>query len=350
MAMLDRALLDRIDKQVADDALSPYPLDVIFASDLPEEFEAPDEIVQGLITAESTSIFYGDSNTGKTFVVIGIGCAVALGLPWFGRQTEPGLVVYLAAESSSSVRSRLQAYQQHFFVKVPNFAITQSPIDFYNGEADTDLVIDLVKRIEAERGVPIRLVIGDTLARLSAGANENAGQDMGLIVRRIDRIRTETGAHFLLVHHSGKNAAAGSRGWSGIRAAVDTEIEITDSPQGRCIEITKQRDLTSKGDRIGFRLVSVLLGLTKWKVPATSCVAVADDAPEKPTSKRIGEVEGAVLEFMVARKHGLKKSEVAAHFESRYDRSNVYRAIRTLVTASAIHEAAGMIAIAGAAK
>jgi hypothetical protein len=348
--MLDSKIIDLIDQQVEADVHTGLPLQTIFANDLGENFEAPDEIVQGLITAESASIFYGDSNTGKTYVVIGIGCAVALGLPWFGRQTEQGLVIYLAAESPSSARSRLQAYQQHFNIKVPNFAITQSPIDFYNGEADTDLVIELVKQIESKRGIPVRLIIGDTLARLSAGANENTGQDMSLIVKRIDRIRTETGAHFLLVHHSGKNAAAGSRGWSGIRAAVDTEIQITDSPQGRCIEVTKQRDLATKGNRIGFRLEIVLLGLTKWKAPATSCVAVPSDAPEKPLGKRIGEIEGAVLEFMVMRKHGVKKAEVAAHFESRYDRSNVYRAIKALVNASALHEASGMIAIAGAAK
>jgi len=99
----------------------------------------------------------------------------------------------------------------------------------------------------------------DTLARLSAGANKNAGQDMGLVVRRFDRIRAECNAHFLLVHHSGKAAAAGARGWSGVRAAMDTEIEVTDTPAGRCAEITKQRDLPTKGARIGFILKLVML-------------------------------------------------------------------------------------------
>jgi hypothetical protein len=82
-------------------------------------------------------------------------------------------------------------------------------------------------------GQKARLIVGDTLARLSVGGNENAGQDMGLGVRRIDRIRAECRALFLLIHHSGKVAAAGARGWSGVRAAVDTEIEVTDSPTGR---------------------------------------------------------------------------------------------------------------------
>jgi len=275
---------------------------------------------------------------------------VARGVEWMGRKTEPGLVVYLAAESPASVRCRLQAYQRHYGVKVPNFAIVQSPIDLFDGDADTDKVIKLVRMLEAKCGHPVRLIVGDTLARLSAGANENAGQDMGQVVRRFDRIRTECKAHFLLIHHSGKAAPAGARGWSGIRAAVDTEIEVTDTPGGKCCEITKQRDLSTKGERIGFRLDPVTLGYTKWGEPATSCVVVPSDAPVKQTKKRISECDGAVLEFLIAHKVGIKKAEVVKHFEGRYAKGPIYRSIKALVLASAVHEAAGMVCAAGAAK
>lgn len=338
---------------ILDGATEPpitYPLSVAFADELPDNYEPPDELVQGVLTAGDGSVLYGDSNSGKTFFVIDMACAVARGVDWMGRKTEPGLVVYLAAESPASVRGRLQAYQKHHGVKVPNFAIVQSPIDLFDGEADTDKVIKLVQMLEAKSGQTVRLIVGDTLARLSAGANENAGQDMGLVVRRFDRIRTECKAHFLLIHHSGKNAAAGSRGWSGIRAAVDTEIEVTDSPAGKCCEITKQRDLPTKGERIGFKLDVVTLGQTKWGAPATSCVVAPADAPAKQTSKRMGEVEGAVVEFLAAHRIGIKKSELAKHFDGRYERSNIYRAVRTLLTVQAIHEAAGMVSIAEVAK
>jgi KaiC/GvpD/RAD55 family RecA-like ATPase len=328
----------------------PLPLSVAFADQLPDTFTPPDELVQGLLTAGDGSVLYGDSNSGKTFFVIDLACAVARGAAWMGRNTEQGLVVYLAAESPQSVRSRLQAYQRHHRVRVPNFAIVQSPIDLFDGEADTDKVVQVVRQLEKQTGMKARLIVGDTLARMSAGANENAGQDMGLVVRRFDRIRTACNAHFLLIHHSGKAAANGARGWSGIRAAVDTEIEVTDSAQGRCAEITKQRDLSTKGERIGFRLDTVTLGVTKWGAPATSCVLVAADAPDKPKGKRMGEVEGAVVEFLAARKVGIKKAEVVKHFDGRYDRANVYRALRALVTAAAVHEAAGMVCIAEAAK
>lgn len=330
-----------------------YALSVAFADELTNEFTPPDEIVEGVLTAGDGSVVYGDTNSGKTFFVIDLACAVARGVPWMGKQTEPGLVIYLAAESPASVRSRIQAYQRHHGVRVPNFAIVQSPIDLFDGDADTDKLIQLVKQIEWQKRQPARLIIGDTLARLSAGANENAGQDMGLVVRRFDRIRAECKAHFLLIHHSGKNVAAGARGWSGVRAAVDTEIEVTDSPAGRCCEITKQRDLPTKGDRIGFKLQVVTMGLTKWKSPATSCVVMPADAPDKQSGKRISEVAGAVIEYLTAKGSGVKKTELVKHFDDRYTKGACYREIKKLVAAGLLHECAGIVAaisFAGGAK
>ena len=334
----------------ATNPLPSYPLSVVFADELPEAYTPSDELVQGVLAAGEGTVLYGDSNSGKTFFVIDMAAAVARGEEWMGRKTEKGLVVYLAAESPASVRRRLQAYQKYYNCKVPNFAIVQSPIDLFDGDTDTDKVIQLVKLLERKQGSSVRLIIGDTLARLSAGANENAGQDMGQVVRRIDKIRTECNAHFLLIHHSGKNAAAGSRGWSGVRAAVDTEIEITNSPTARCCEITKQRDLSTKDVRIGFRLEQVILGLTKWGDSATSCVVVATDAPVKKQKKKTSECDGAVLEFLVAHKIGIKKTGVVRHFEGRYVKGPIYRSMLALVEAGAIHEAAGMVCAAQVSK
>ena len=337
-----------------EDAREPappgLPLSVAFADELPETFTPPDELVEGVLTAGDGSVLYGDSNSGKTFFVIDMAAAVARGAQWMGRNTEPGLVVYLAAESPASVRGRLQAYQRHHGVRVPNFAIVQSPIDLFDGDADTEAVIAVVRQLERQRGQKVRLIVGDTLARLSAGANENAGQDMGLVVRRFDRIRTACNAHFLLIHHSGKAAANGARGWSGIRAAVDTEIEVTDSPTGRCAEITKQRDLSTKGERIGFRLDTVTLGTTKWGAAATSCVVVPADAPDKPQGKRVSEVGGAVLEYLRSQPAGKKKREVVEHFQPLYDKSAVYRELKKLVTVGQVLECIGIVTAASEAR
>jgi putative DNA primase/helicase len=323
----------------------PLPLSVIFAHELSSDFTPPDELVEGVLITGDGSILYGDSNSGKTFFVIDLACAVARGTEWMGRKTEQGLVIYLAAESPASVKRRLQAYQKHHNVRVKNFAIVQSPIDLFDGDADTNAVIQVIHLLEKQLEQKAKLIIGDTLARLSAGANENAGQDMGLVVRHFDRIRNECGAHFMLIHHSGKNSAAGARGWSGIRAAVDTEIEVTDMSTGRCAEITKQRDLSTKGERIGFCLEPVTLGLTKWKSSATSCVVVPADAPPKNTNKRLGEVGGAIIEYLSACGGPIKKRALVKHFEERYDSSAVYRELKKLVTTGQVTDYMGSVNI-----
>lgn len=321
------------------------PLNFIFAHDLGDTYEPPEEIVEGILTAGDGSILYGDSNSGKTFLVIDMACAIARGTEWMGRKTEQGLVIYLAAENPASVERRLQGYQKHHNIKVPNFMIVRSPIDLFDGDADTRRVINLVKYIETETGQKSILIIGDTLARLSAGANENAGQDMGLVVRHFDQIRAETKAHFLLIHHSGKNAAAGARGWSGVRAAVDTEMEVTDSANGRCCEITKQRDLATKGERIGFKLESVNLGLTKWGTPANAAIVISADAPNANKGKRISEVGGAIYEFLRTKGKRIKKGDVVQHFKDQYDKSSVYRELKKLTNAGKVHEILGMVGV-----
>lgn len=321
------------------------PLTVTFADMLPVDFTPPDEIVEGVLIAGDGSILYGDTNCGKTFFVIDLACAIALGIDWFGRKTERGLVIYLAVESPASVKRRLQAYQKHYGVRIPNFAIVQNPIDLFDGESDSDAIIQTVHLLERQFGQKAQLIVGDTLARLSAGANENAGQDMGIVVRHFDRIRSECNAHFMLIHHKGKNAAAGARGWSGVRAAVDTEIEITDSPLGRCAEITKQRDLSSKGTRIGFKLETVTLGLTKWKSSATSCVVVPADAPKKQVSKRPSEIGGAIVEYLRTLSNAAKKSDIRKHFDGQYTSGGVYRQINALKDAGIVNEIAGYVSL-----
>lgn len=322
-------------------------LDIVFADQLDGDFTPPRELIEGLLTEGGSSLWYGDSNSGKTFSAVSMGCAVSLGALWLGLRTEEGLVIYIAAESPASACIRLQGYQLFHGLIVPNFAIVKSPIDLFDGDADSDLLIQEIRRIELERGLKVKLIIGDTLARLSAGANENSGQDMGLIVRRIDRIRTETGAHFAMIHHAGKIAANGARGWSGLRAAVDTEVEITDSPTGRCLEVTKQRDLPGKGSRIGFRLHVIELGQTQWGTSATTCIALPADTPAKTTGKRISEIGGAVVEFLKSRDSGCRKKDLVEHFAGRYDKSAVYREVKRLVQMGQILEVAGVVGLCG---
>lgn len=309
-----------------------------------------DELIEGAIGRGAMVVLYGASNSGKTFAAIDMGAAVARGSEWLGRPTDSGLVVYLATESPASVQTRLRAYQRHHGLRVPGFVIVRSPVNLFDGTADTDAIVELVKDLESEHGTKVALIFGDTLARLVAGGNENDGKDMGVVVRNVDAIRNATGAAFVLIHHSGKDAARGARGWSGLQAAIDTEIEVTaDEVSGiRTAEITKQRDLPGKGERLGFRLVPVELGVNRWGTSRGSCVVVPTEAPSKPLrGKRQSEIAGAITEFLTERGSGCIRGALVKHFDGRYVRQSVYREITKMVESGALIHVGESVALPG---
>ena len=252
-------------------------LQVVFGDQLGNDYEAPDELVEGLMTIGSSVVVYGDSNSGKTFWALSVATAIATGSDCYGRKTDPGLVVYLASEAPASIRSRMQAIKKFHGCNLENLAMVPVPMNFYSGAQDAHDVIEMVRAIEQIKGQPVRLIIGDTLARMSAGANENSGEDMGPVMARFDQVAAATGAAMMIIHHNGKDAARGARGWSGIRAHIDTEIEVSEKDGTRSVSVTKQRELPSKGETIYFKLEVIEMGTTKFGGTATTCVAVADD-------------------------------------------------------------------------
>lgn len=252
-------------------------LKVIFGDQLGSDYEAPDELVEGLMTIGSSVVVYGDSNSGKTFWALSVATAIATGSDCYGLKTDPGLVIYLASEAPGSIRSRMQAIKKYHGCDLANLAMVPVPMNFYNGDQDAHDVIELVRAIEKIKGQRVRLIIGDTLARMSAGANENSGEDMGPVMARFDQVATATGAALMIIHHNGKDAAKGARGWSGIRAHIDTEIEVVEKEGIRSVTVTKQRELPSKGETIYFKLEIIEMGTTKFGSQATTCVAVPDE-------------------------------------------------------------------------
>jgi hypothetical protein len=105
----------------------------------------------------------------------------------------------------------------------------------------------------------LALIVIDTLAAASGGANENSGEDMGSVLDACRAAHHASGASVLLIHHSGKNADLGARGWSGIRAAVQAEMRVDHDELGRTFTVTKQRDGLD-GQSRNFALLPVTVG------------------------------------------------------------------------------------------
>ncbi|TXN21538.1 AAA family ATPase [Methylobacterium sp. WL9] len=235
-------------------------------------------LVEDLLDQGAMSVLFGESNTGKTFVATDLAYHVASGRDWGGKSTSKGVVVYIAAEGGAGARKRAAALKRKYG-PCAGFRFILSPVDLRNPNADLKPLLELLGAIDG-----IVLIVIDTLSRALAGGDENSSIDMGALVQHFDLIRTVTGAHLLVVHHTGKIAARGARGHSLLRAATDTEIEITEGQ----IRVTKQRDL-EKCSAVGFALETVVLGKSERGKDITSCTVrlIARDGAEtgEPSAK-----------------------------------------------------------------
>jgi hypothetical protein len=256
---------------------------VIEFADLRPTRDAKD-FVKGLLLDGGMSVVYGDSNTGKTFFAVDVALAVARGERWRDRRVKAGGVLYLALEGKDGIARRVEAYKQANNCNAADvpFAVIATSVDLCTASNDALKLVRTVKDLNARLPIPARLIVVDTLARALNGANENSSEDMGALVANCDLIRQVTGAHVLLIHHSGKDQARGARGHSSLRAATDTEIELArDEATGVSVAtVTKQRDL-KKGDTFGFTLDVIHLFNDDEGEPVTSCVCRSADAPPR---------------------------------------------------------------------
>lgn len=316
-----------------------------------EQFD--DELVESVLLKDGMSVIYGDSNSGKTFLAIDLACAIARGTNWLGRRSVQGVALYLATEGPRSVQMRIKAYKKHHGINQIPMVVVTSPVNFFEGgEVDSHKVVSLVQKIESELGQKVRVVIGDTMARIAAGANENTGQDMTIVLKYADYIREHAQVHFMWIHHCGKDAAKGGRGWSGIRAAIDTEIEVveTKGQRIRSVEITKQRDIEGKGDRYGFTLLPISIGMTQWGKVRSSCVVVEEEAPSKTGGVIKSAIEVGVMEFFAAEKTSSSKKRVV-DFVVHLDRNkadppnprSIYNKINAMIREGVLMEHEGII-------
>lgn len=255
-------------------------------------------LVRNVIPQAELVVVYGESGSGKSFLILDLVAAIARGIPWRDLRTVSGPVVYICAEGVAGFRRRLRAYSHQTAVALDGLrlkVIGDAPNLLEGKDA-----LAVAKSIVEDGGASV--IVVDTLSAVTPGANENAGEDMGTVIAHCKGLHRATGATVVLIHHSGKDAAKGARGWSGLRAAADAEIEVIrhgeESDCTRTATVTKQKD-GEDGAIFGFKLAPVLLGVNDEGEDITSCVIEHVEAPKQEAKSRdLGGVERDVYKVL----------------------------------------------------
>lgn len=224
-------------------------------------------VIKGVLDHGGTSMLFGPSNTGKSFLALDMAHHVAKGLPWFGRKVRKGRVLYVAAEGGAAFNNRVAA------LEAPEFWVLNTPFTLAGQGNQAGALSAAIQHLTATGGAPFDLIVFDTLSRVMGHLHENAAPAIAELIGRVDQLRRATGAHVMLIHRTGKEVSKGARGHSALRAAIDTEIHLTrdDDVDETTAELTKQRDGV-KGGKFRFHLNPVTLGQDEDGDRVTSCV------------------------------------------------------------------------------
>jgi AAA domain len=275
-ADLLRALVDNLGEWTPEPFASRYGL--VWFNDLNIDHGAEHAwLIDDWLSAGDVSMNYGASRSGKSFLAIHAAMCVARGIRLFGHDVQRGGVVYQAGEEAKGIKNRFRAYRKHFEVsdneRVP-LAVLRSPIDLYRPDGDTAGLVAEIKALAELMPVPLALVVIDTLATATAGADENSAKDMSAVLANIGKIARAGSCHVMLVHH--KNASGDKpRGHTSVFANLDNAIEVAfnQSTGLRVASNAKQKD-DEEAEPIRFELMRVDIGFRPNGKPITSCVCL----------------------------------------------------------------------------
>ena len=247
-------------------------------------------LVKGLWPSTGVCFVAGPSMSGKSFWTLDAMARVVKGEPVLGRKSKPAGVVYIASEGAAGVRNRIKGLRGKTGPLGAAFEmIGQAP-----NLNDADDVEDLREALKAsqadmaKKGVRLGVVVIDTLSASIPGADENTAKDMSPVLTALQALAVELGLLVVVVAHTGKDSERGLRGWSGLMANADGLIML-ESPddQTRSGRVEKVKDGLS-GDRFGFELEVVEIGIDEDGDKITTCLVHDTEAPgQKGVSRKL---------------------------------------------------------------
>lgn len=195
----------------------------------------PTYLIDRFLLTSSLAVLWGPPGVMKSFVALDWALSIATGTYWQGQRVEKCPVLYVAAEGSSGLSQRQEAWSKENNVYDTSgvFWLPERVNLLESGNADA--LAEVVKEMS------VGFVVIDTLNRSIPGGDENSSRDMGAAVEAADHVRRETGATVLFLHHATKSGET-ERGHGSLHGGVDTGIRAKGGTSAVTLSCQKQKD------------------------------------------------------------------------------------------------------------
>ena len=310
---------------------TPAKSSFVFGADFCKQPPSSNSIIRGMLDYDSLAYCWGDSEAGKSFLMLDRDLHIANGMKWCGRKTKQGLVLYIVGEGKHGLIKRVKAWHDYYGLPVSNnIAFRTIPTALCDPKAVDELVAEIKSIVTALNRRPTLIEL-DTVNRNFGPGDENSTKDMTSFVAGLDALRIATGAAISAVHHCGHGDKTRSRGSIVLHNSVDFEYRV--SKEGDCfndyvttLEFIKVKDY-DKPNPISWKWQ---LQTLPWAdedddgnaVPMNSVVFVPTEYEKKnPTS--FSKAESIALEALrdALIKHGTESNGVVSVSEDDWRQS-----------------------------
>jgi archaellum biogenesis ATPase FlaH len=220
--------------QAVDGVIKPFVFKTV--SDI---YSAPQErvsfCVDNLLPFAGLSVLAGKPKSGKTTLARQLAVAISQGLPFLGRKTQQGSVLYMALEEKQS------EVAEHF----QSLGLCESdPVRILCGAVQKHNAIAMLSET-LQTARDINLIIIDPIFRFVGVKDINAYIDVSDALERLLELARKSGVHILTAHHLKKrepdDIMDGTLGSTAIAGGVDTFIALKADSAGTRTLCTRQR-------------------------------------------------------------------------------------------------------------
>ena len=290
-------------------------------------------LVEGLLYRGTLAQMAGQPGSFKSFVTVGIACAVALGVPFEDHAVPDGggPVVYVAAEGASGLRARILAWCHlaGFDPRDLDGRLYVLPVPVQLGNR-----VDVAEALEITEDLAASLLVLDTRARCTVGLEENSSTEQGRAIDAVETLIRVTGCTVLSVHHAGRSGTAGrgSNAWDG---AVWSDLRVAGENLHATVTCHKHKDVADGCEHV-FRMVPTtvprdLMPDTTEQQRSTLVAIAGEGRPVGVPDGKTGRIVRDIVR-MCAGPAGLSRSEIRdMSIERGAGRAQAYAAIKSLV-------------------
>jgi hypothetical protein len=152
-------------------------------------------------------------------------------------------VLYIAGEGKHGLGKRVKGWRREHGLEGADAPFKLLPIAVHMlDKPSVEKLKRTIDAVAAEIGVPLGLIIIDTVSRAIPGQDENKQDVMSLFVDGCADLHNYTDGAVIGVHHSGKDKDKGMRGSTVLLGGCEASIKVSKTENTVTLDMEKQKD------------------------------------------------------------------------------------------------------------